>query len=65
MNEVKISNTGQETFNQGEIKNQEKELDHNYKDLNDLLNMERLQLINSNELKMKNLQEELDLRSKV
>jgi hypothetical protein len=37
--EQKQSYIGEETTNQGEIENQEKELDQNYKELQELLDM--------------------------
>ena len=63
--EQKQNYTGEETTNQGEIENMEKELDQQHKDLEELLNVQRLQLIRNYDYKMKNLQEELELRMKV
>lgn len=63
--EQKQAYIGEETTNQGEIENQEKELDQSHKDLEDLLNQQRLFLISNYEKKMKSLQEELELRMKV
>jgi hypothetical protein len=43
----------------------EKELDQQHKELEELLNMQRLQLISQYDYKMTNLKEELELRMKV
>ena len=63
--EQKQNYVGEETTNQGEIENMEKELDQQQKDLEELLNMQRLQLIQQYDFKMKTLKEELELRMKV
>jgi len=51
--------------NQGEIENYEKDLDGALNDLENGLNLTRIELIKQYEFKLKELKEELELRMKV